>query len=214
MKYILLIATALIAIVITIVATARPSISPLNIIEIAYKPIEQQSELIQILIEERRERERLAARSAAVLDPSFKKELECLAINIYREAATEPVEGRIAVGQVTMNRVDSPDFPNTVCGVVYERTRNRNTGRTVCQFSWYCDATHRNRPVDAAAYAESYEIAKQVLIDGVRLPNLTNALFYHAVYVNPRWRLDRIERIGLHIFYQPRNINELILVKH
>lgn len=133
------------------------------------------------------------------------RELECLAINIYKEAGYEPVDGRIAVAQVTLNRVEHREFPNTVCGVVHQKTRNRHTGKfTVCQFSWYCDPVHRNRPVHHPTYEESYEIAKQVLIDGVRLSGLENAIFYHAVYINPNWRYDRITKIGQHIFYKPQ----------
>jgi len=137
------------------------------------------------------------------LDPELKKQLECLAINIYKEAGYESERGQIAVAQVTMNRVEHRKFPNTVCGVVYEKTRNRNTGKmTTCQFSWYCDPVHRNRPVHEPSYQNSYQIAEQVLLDGVRLKNLEDALFYHGTYINPRWRWERIETIGLHVFYR------------
>jgi spore germination cell wall hydrolase CwlJ-like protein len=127
------------------------------------------------------------------------RQLDCLAINIYREAGYEPFEGKVAVAQVTMNRAEHPQFPNDVCAVVYQKT---TAIKTVCQFSWYCDATHRARPVNSATYAESYEVAKRVLLEGFRLPGLKDALFYHADYVNPRWRLDRITQIGAHIFYR------------
>jgi spore germination cell wall hydrolase CwlJ-like protein len=73
----------------------------------------------------------------------------------------------------------------------------------VCQFSWYCDSKHRNRPL-GRGYEESYEVAKKVLLEGFRLPSLEDALFYHADYVNPRWKLDRITQIGTHIFYKQR----------
>jgi len=133
------------------------------------------------------------------------KEIECLAKNIYREAGYEPLEGRIAVAQVTMNRVEHREFPNTVCGVVYEKTPNRVTGqRTVCQFSWYCDPVHRNRPKHQPTYKESYEVAKRVLLDGVRLPGLENAIFYHATYIDPKWNYPRVAVIGQHVFYEPR----------
>jgi spore germination cell wall hydrolase CwlJ-like protein len=136
------------------------------------------------------------------------KELTCLAINIYREAGYEPFEGKVAVGQVTMNRVNSSDFPNDVCGVVYQKT---TAVRTVCQFSWYCDSTHRNRPVNNAAYQESYEVAKKVLLENFRLDVLKTALYYHADYVNPQWRLEKIGKIGTHIFYseKPKTVQRL-----
>ena len=128
------------------------------------------------------------------------KQLDCLAINIYREAGYEPFEGKVAVAQVTMNRVAHSGFPDDVCGVVYEKTR---TVKTICQFSWYCDSTHRNRPL-GPGYKESYEVAKKVLLEDFRLPSLTDAIFYHADYINPKWPYERITKVGTHIFYKPK----------
>jgi spore germination cell wall hydrolase CwlJ-like protein len=128
------------------------------------------------------------------------RQLDCLAINIYREAGYEPFEGKVAVAQVTMNRVEDHQFPDDVCSVVYQKSAGT---RVVCQFSWYCDSVHRNRPV-GKGYAESYEVAKRVLLEGFRLPSLEDALFYHADYVSPGWKLDRIGQIGTHIFYKQR----------
>jgi spore germination cell wall hydrolase CwlJ-like protein len=128
------------------------------------------------------------------------KQLECLAINIYREAGYEPFEGKVAVAQVTMNRVASGKFGNDVCGVVYQK--NVIMEKVVCQFSWACDQVHRNRPINKEAYNESYEVAKKVLLEGFRLSILKDALYYHATYVNPRWPLEKIGKIGQHIFYK------------
>jgi spore germination cell wall hydrolase CwlJ-like protein len=130
------------------------------------------------------------------------QQLDCLAINIYREAGHEPFEGKVAVAQVTMNRVKVGRFGKDVCGVVYQK--NVVMERVVCQFSWYCDSTHRNRPINKAAYNESYEVAKKVLLEGFELSVLKDALYYHATYVNPRWQLDKIGQIGQHIFYKQR----------
>jgi spore germination cell wall hydrolase CwlJ-like protein len=132
----------------------------------------------------------------------LKKDLECMALNVYREAGHEPIEGRIAVAQVTMNRVSHPDFPDTVCGVVYQKSVVYQ--KVVCQFSWYCDSAHRARPINQKAYAESMEVAKKVMLEKFRLNSLDEALYYHADYVNPRWRLERIEKIGAHIFYKQK----------
>lgn len=130
------------------------------------------------------------------------RQLDCLAINIYREAGYEPFEGKVAVAQVTMNRVASGKFGNDVCGVVYQK--NVIMEKVVCQFSWACDSVHRNRPINKAAYQESYEVAKKVLLENFRLDILKDALYYHADYVNPRWQLDKIGKIGAHIFYRER----------
>jgi spore germination cell wall hydrolase CwlJ-like protein len=130
------------------------------------------------------------------------QQLDCLAINIYREAGYEPFEGKVAVAQVTMNRVKDGRFGKDVCGVVYQK--NVVMEKVVCQFSWACDAVHKNRPIGKAAYNESYEVAKKVLLEGFRLDVLKDALYYHATYVNPRWQLDKIGQIGQHIFYKQR----------
>lgn len=128
------------------------------------------------------------------------KQLDCLAINIYREAGYEPFEGKVAVAQVTMNRVASGRFGNDVCGVVYQK--NVIMEKVVCQFSWACDHAAKTRPVNKEAYNESYEVAKKVLLEGFRLSVLKDALYYHATYVNPRWPLEKIGKIGQHIFYK------------
>lgn len=140
------------------------------------------------------------------IDPDYmtatevEKSLDCLAINIYREAGHEPFEGKVAVAQVTMNRVNSNKFPREVCAVVYQKSRF--TERVICQFSWYCDSKHRNRPVDEEAYEESYRVAKMVFLENFKLESLDHALYYHADYVNPNWKLKRITKIGTHIFYE------------
>lgn len=140
------------------------------------------------------------------IDPDYmtaaevEKSLDCLAINIYREAGNEPFEGKVAVAQVTMNRVNSNKFPGSVCAVVYQKTRF--TERVVCQFSWYCDSKHRNRPVSDELYEESYRVAKMVFLEDFRLESIDKALYYHADYVSPNWKLKRITKIGTHIFYE------------
>ena len=128
------------------------------------------------------------------------KELTCLATNIYWEAAKEPFEGKVGVAQVTLNRVRSSDFANTVCGVVYEK--NYVYKKVICQFSWVCENNHKTKKVDPKAYEESYAVAKKVLLEGFRLPALEEAMYYHATYVKPGWRYPKLVQIGQHIFYK------------
>jgi spore germination cell wall hydrolase CwlJ-like protein len=130
------------------------------------------------------------------------KQLDCMAMNIYREAGHEPFEGKVAVAQVVMNRVKSGKFGNDVCGVIYQK--NVVMDKVVCQFSWYCDSATKTRPINSAAYTESYEVAKKVLLEGFQLSVLKDALYYHANYVNPKWPLEKIGVIGNHIFYKPK----------
>lgn len=130
------------------------------------------------------------------------KQLECLTRNIYWEAASEPFEGKVGVAQVTLNRVESGKFADSICGVVYQK--NIIYEKVVCQFSWFCEGTHKVKPVHGPLWRESEEVAKRVLLEGFRLPSLKNALYYHADYVTPGWKLPRIEKVGRHIFYGDR----------
>ena len=128
------------------------------------------------------------------------QQLTCLARNIYYEAGNEPFEGKVAVAQVTLNRAESGRFPDDICKVVYQK--NKIYEKTICQFSWYCDRAAVVRPIHKEVYAESMEVAKKVLLEGFRLPSLHEAMFYHADYVDPGWRLTKITKVGRHIFYK------------
>jgi len=127
------------------------------------------------------------------------RQLACLARNIYYEAGSEPFEGKVAVAQVTLNRMESGKFPEDVCQVIYQK--NVFYEKVVCQFSWYCDREATVRPIHKGNYDESMEAAKKVLLEGFRLPSIKDALFYHADYVNPGWKKERVAKIGRHIFY-------------
>lgn len=126
------------------------------------------------------------------------KQLTCLAKNIYFEAAREPFEGKVAVAQVTINRTNSGKFPEDICDVVFQKTKIAD--RIVCQFTWYCERGPKI-PNKDSEYVESLEVAKKVLLENFRLPSLHGAMYYHADYVNPNWKLPRITKIGRHIFY-------------
>lgn len=130
------------------------------------------------------------------------KQLDCLTRNIYHEAASEPFEGKVAVAQVTMNRVDAGKFGNGVCGVVYQK--NVFYEKVICQFSWACVPGLKQKVVYPALYKESEEVAKKVLLENFRLPSMKDALYYHADYVNPNWGKPKITQIGRHIFYKEK----------
>jgi len=128
----------------------------------------------------------------------IRNETECLAKNIYFEANLEPVEGKLAVATVTMNRVQSHVFPRTVCGVVLDQSSNG------CQFSWVCegksDIIH-----DRRGYIESVKIAEDVLLSNRRSRIITpDVLYYHANYVAPKWAKTKklFATIGAHLFYR------------
>jgi spore germination cell wall hydrolase CwlJ-like protein len=128
------------------------------------------------------------------------KELDCLATNIYYEAGNQSFEGKVAVAQVTLNRVADGRFGKTICEVVYAKSIVH--GKILCQFSWVCENKRRPNPVHLPQYQESMEVAKKVLLEHFRLPSLTNSLYFHADYVRPGWRKERLLKIGRHIFYK------------
>ena len=152
-------------------------------------------------------------------DGYIQREISCLAENIYFEAATETVDGQIGVGFVTLNRMYSERFPNTICDVVYDavfsKWHRENTGKMVplrnrCQFSWYCDGKS-DKIRDEAKHEEILRIATYVVVNYNYMEDPTlGAMWYHADYVNPKWSkdYDRTIKIGAHIFYKLRANNE------
>lgn len=140
------------------------------------------------------------------LTKDARKQIDCLAQNIYYEAGHEPEKGKIAVALVTLNRVEDPRYPKDICSVVKQKTRIHSIGdrRITCQFSWFCEDKKTNR--QKTAYEESRDIALHVYANYEKIKDFTNgALFYHADYVNPQWRgLERTTVIGRHIFYKEK----------
>lgn len=133
------------------------------------------------------------------------KQIDCLARNIYYEARGESFEGQMAVAQVTLNRVNSDQFPNSICAVVEEKTEYKS-GTTVCQFSWVCESWN-NRRLKIRETQLSYQIAYMAIMNQNTLPWITNDTFwFHATHVKPTWRKihDRVARIDNHIFYKQK----------
>ncbi|MGB0681625.1 MAG: cell wall hydrolase [Magnetovibrionaceae bacterium] len=129
----------------------------------------------------------------------FDRTLQCLAMNIYWEARSEPDLGQVAVAAVTLNRANHKAFPNDVCGVVQQGGAER---RHLCQFSWWCDGKS-DLPREDKAWDESMELARHVL-DGELDDPTDGAMWYHADYVKPAWsrKKVRVAKIGRHIFYR------------
>lgn len=142
------------------------------------------------------------ATTSKQVSADFNKQVDCLAKNIYYEAATESYEGKLAVAQVTMNRVNSPQYPKDICSVVYQKTVDQQL-KTICQFSWTCMVKELVIR-DKYAWEESQMIAKRALTEPFLHDTIaqSNALYYHAVYVKPGWNKTKVvKQIGNHIFY-------------
>jgi len=125
--------------------------------------------------------------------------VRCLGQAIYFEAGFQPVEGQRAIAQVVLNRVRDRDFPDTVCGVVYEGWKRR----TGCQFSFVCDGSLWRRPPTIEELASAELIAREAL-GGSVMAAVGTATHYHTWKVDPYWNdtLVKIAQIGDHIFYR------------
>lgn len=123
----------------------------------------------------------------------------CLADAIYYEAGFEPLSGQRAVAQVILNRVRDPNFPKSVCGVVFQGFQ-RKTG---CQFSFVCDGSMKRRPPRPEQIFSARQIAEQAL-SGYVEKTVGTATHYHTDWVDPYWAptLQKITQVGDHIFYR------------
>lgn len=126
------------------------------------------------------------------------EERTCLAQAIYYEARSEARVGQLAVADVVLNRVASPVYPDTICGVVFQGAKRR----TGCQFSFTCDGSMKAR-LNERKWREAEMLAGAVLA-GIRRPVSRHATHYHADYVSPPWAetLTPTAVIGTHKFYR------------
>ncbi|MDH5395990.1 MAG: cell wall hydrolase [Gammaproteobacteria bacterium] len=132
---------------------------------------------------------------------TIQRDIHCLALNIYHEARGEKKSGQIAVAKVTLNRVLSRRYPDTVCEVVYEKRWDRIRKRYVGAFSW----TEFDEPpkLKSKAWYRAWDIAKTTYKNKDKL-QLDGAVFYHAKHIKPSWARKKkpIAKIGDHIFYR------------
>lgn len=116
----------------------------------------------------------------------------CLIRNVFYESGGESYEGKIAVAQVTWNRVRSGAWGRSVCQVVHAPH----------QFSWTQDAVKRSRPLTGQQTAAVRD-AVDAFLDGKRVSKLDRSMHFHAAHVRPSWATSdaRVKNIGGHVFY-------------
>jgi spore germination cell wall hydrolase CwlJ-like protein len=134
-----------------------------------------------------------------------KDDLKCMSENIYYEAGNQSYVGKLAVGQVVLNRAKAPGYPNTVCGVIYEGVNSLKT--TVCQFSWLCEDNRKGIDKNSVTWTQSVKAATELLSKKEMIVDITEgATNYHASYVSPSWgkQLHFVTQIDDHIFYRKR----------
>jgi spore germination cell wall hydrolase CwlJ-like protein len=132
---------------------------------------------------------------------NIQHDIKCLALNIFHEARSESKAGQRAVASVTLNRVASKRYPNTICEVVYEKRWDRIRKRYVGAFSW----TEFDQPpkLKSKAWYRAWQIA-EVAYKEKDKKFLNGAVFYHAKYIKPSWARKKkpVAKIGSHIFYK------------
>ena len=130
-----------------------------------------------------------------------RRNLTCLALNVYFESRGESDSGQRAVAEVTMNRVASDRYPDTVCDVVYQQNWDRRRRRYVGAFSW-TEFDVRSMP-QGEEWQRAQDAAETVYTRR-HTPAVEGALHYHAVYIKPGWARDKkaVARIGGHVFYE------------
>jgi len=140
-------------------------------------------------------------RRAFVAHENDQRNLTCLARNVYFEARGEPRSGQHAVAEVTMNRLASGRFPETVCDVVHQKSWDAGRRRYVGAFSW-TELGTLPTPTDEE-WQRAWKAAEAVYY-GKEEPVVEGALFYHASYIMPDWATNKkpLTRIGRHVFYK------------
>jgi spore germination cell wall hydrolase CwlJ-like protein len=129
----------------------------------------------------------------------------CLALNVYSEARGEPIDGQIAVAQVTMNRAEQVE--SEVCNTVFEKG----------QFSWTKDAVQYTKsgaykikrhspkftPRDKHAWEVAVAIAEAALTEGALKNVVGNATHFRNIREARRWHhgLRFVKQVGHHRFY-------------
>lgn len=132
------------------------------------------------------------------------QEFHCLALNVYHEARGESAEGQLAVAHVTLNRVASSKFPNTICAVVKQaQYKNGQPVLNKCQFHWYCDGKSDKiyNQRDWKAVVQNTTTAVKWYTAGEDFSN--GALFYHTNNMTTSWsrKFSVVAEIGAHVFF-------------
>lgn len=129
--------------------------------------------------------------AAQPVPAEFDRQLHCLAGAIYFESKGESLEGQLAVGRVIVARANSNRFPPDYCGVVFQRSQfSFVRGKSFPKINTGSRAWHRAKALAIIADEGSWESPTE------------GALFFHANYVSPGWRLTRIAEVDNHVFYR------------
>ena len=118
-------------------------------------------------------------------------EARCLAGAVYFESKGESLAGQLAVARVVIARSKSGRFANSICGVVFQKS----------QFSFVRGGKMPRIDTGGSHWRNAVAISEIALDNSWKSP-VEGALFFHARYVSPGWKLKRIGTIDNHVFYR------------
>ena len=118
----------------------------------------------------------------------------CLACNLYHEARGEEELGIAAVAMVTLNRVQSSRYPDSICKVVWQKS----------QFSWTNDGKS-DQIYDALRWENVLRISKMVLDKTLSISKIDpGVLWYHRYDIEKDWsnKMQVAAVVGNHKFFK------------
>lgn len=142
----------------------------------------------------------LPAQPVTTAIEQLQDERRCMAEALYYEARGEGALGQAAIAEVIYDRMRSGEYPNSICGVVYEGAQERHA----CQFSFVCNG-EMERPKNPHEWARARSLAAKIMTGVIRVGDITDgATSYHSVDVDPVWSetMERTVQIGNHVFYR------------
>lgn len=118
--------------------------------------------------------------------PNRHRQVACLASAIYYESRGEPLNARIGVAQVTLNRAKSKHYPDTICNVVYSGNANGH-----CAYSWVCQP-HSIKELDS--WYKALDLANKMYVDYYLIKSIPDhthgALYFVSNGASPSWMND------------------------
>ena len=129
------------------------------------------------------------------------EDIRCLTINLFQEAAGEPLKGQEMVVQVVINRKNHlKRFGRTFCEVIKEPY----------QFSWTLDVRKSymlgvKQPLSAKDFKKYSKVVLDVLERQHKvLDRDKEILYYHTTAIKPKWskKMTLVYRIGNHLFFK------------
>lgn len=174
-----------------VVFESTPVVQPIPSADNGLQTAEGQDDSVESATDQRSDATSLAAmvRDYAA-SGAVDAEHRCLAIGIYFESRSEPLEGQLAVAEVILNRAQSGRFADSVCGVL---TQPR-------QFS-FVRGGNLPTPRDSEQWRTAVGVARVAMTEQWE-SSVSNAMFFHASRINPGWNRQRLGRLGNHVFYR------------